>query len=492
MQSTSTTSRPRSRDLLEAVVVAGLAVLLFAVVFQERLFGDGPLQLLSYRRGEATGHALHFQLVQVLGALGLGVTTAARAASYLPAGLALGLFHLALTSLGYARTSARVGVLALALTPSAFFFATSIEVHGLQLFGACLGFLLAAIVVRTETSLAGRVLAFIGAALALALTHPMNAPAGAGLLALAFVGLRSAGVAWRRILLGGTALALVALTAGAWMTYHYIQRHNFEDGTLLATFRWHPSITSDQSGLPMPLHNLVEAVLRPVAWLWLPGLLGLAALWRCPQRRGLALGLTLWFVPLVVLLAGPEFHERGAYFLVALPALALGAAELHRLGLQAASQRLGIGLLALVALSLSFQLGTTVLSIRDWDRPPPPEAAEWVAGLREVSAGRGIFLAADIHQQDWSRSWAGLQADNMRLFLALPLPELEAQAHQYALWAVAAAEDGEPLWLDSAIIDLAPGLPPLARAVEVLGEHFDFTPVTARGFQGYLGERREP
>ncbi|MDF1800772.1 MAG: hypothetical protein P1V81_16475 [Planctomycetota bacterium] len=492
MQSTSSPSRPRSRDLLEAVVVAGLATLLFAVAFQDRLFGDGPLQLLSYRRGEATGHALHFQLVAALGAFGLDVASAARAASFLPAGLALGLFHLALTTLGYARSSARVGVLALALTPSAFFFATTIEVHGLQLFGACVGFLLAALVVRPASSLPVRVSAFITAALALALTHPMNAPAGAGLLALAVVGLRSAGVATRRILLAGAALALLALAAGAWMTHHYTQRHNFEDGALLATFTWHPSLTSDQSGLPLPLHNLIEAVVRPVAWLWLPGLLGLAALWRSPARRGLALGLTLWCLPLAVLLAGPEFHERGAYFLAAVPALALGAAELHRVGLAAASSRLGLGLLALVGVSLSFQLAATFLRVRAWDHAPPPEAAEWVAGLREVSQGRGVFLAADIYQQDWSRSWAGLQADNMRLFLALPMPDLEAQARNYALWAEAAAADGEPLWLDSAIIDLAPDLPPLARAVEVLREHFDFTPVTARGFRGYQGLRREP
>ncbi len=464
-----------------ALALAALFTVVFAFGFQAAFYGDAPLQLLSYRRGLPTGHRLHFYLTEGFAGLGLSPLGAIRAASFVPAGLAIGCLFAALIRAGLAWFPALLGTLLFAATPSVLFFSTSVEVHGLQLLGVSLAFF-AALQIGHPSATSG-MLGLLGwsalAAVALATTHPMNLAAGLGLGALFLVGLRARGASRTKTLAVGAAAGALLLFAALLASYGYLDRQGWSLAVLLESFRWRFETTLPGSDRPVLLHNFLEAVALPAALLLALGLLGLVLEALRPSvSRGLPLALLLWVLGPVLLLLGPDFHERGAYFLVALPPLALGVACL-------AARGRGLALLA--ALAILAQGGLAVSEVRAWDRPPPPEAEEWLAGLKLLSGGRGVLLAEDAQQQDWARRYLGMPTDNLRLFLVLPEAELLAFAHTFTDWARAMANDGEPLWLPSRVLDLAPEIPPLQRATEVLEESFRFQAVTARGFQGYKG-----
>jgi hypothetical protein len=476
-------AKPSTWPLALALAAAG--VVLFGLFFQAAFYGDAPLQLLAYRAGEPTGHRLHFLLTELLGSAGLSPLTAIRAATFIPAGLSLGVLFAALVRGGASRPGALVGTLFFALTPSALFFATTIEVHGLQLFGVALASF-AAVAIALPTPRSG-LLGLFGwsllAIVALGATHPMNLQAGPGLAVLFWVGLRSRGANARITWAVAGAAGLAVVGVAAIVSYGYLDRQGWSVGVLLDAFKWRFDLTAPNSDLPAPLANGLNTVVKPAAYLLATGALGLLAMTLCPRaarhERGLGAGLWVWAVVPALILMGPDFTEHGAYFLVALPALAMGTAHL------ATRSRVLAGLLA-VALLAQAQLA--VRAIRAWDKPAPAEAEAWLEGLAAVSRGRGILLAEDAQQQDWARRYLGMTTDNLRLFLPLPQPELEAFARQYAAFAERNAERGEPLFVPARVVDLAPEIPPLGLAVQILREKLEFSPVAASGFRGYRGQ----
>lgn len=460
-----------------ALALCAGGVVLFGLFFQHVFYGDAPLQLVSYRAHQPTGHRLHYWLTTGLGALGLSPLTAIQAASFVPAGLALGVLYTALVRAGARRSGALVGTLLLAMTPSALFFATTVEVHGLQLLGASVGLLCAVHMARPSSpSLAALWAWSLLAIVALGATHPMNLQAGGGLAVLFLVGLRARGASTRAMLLVAALAALGVAAVAVLVSYGYLDRQGWSVGVLLDSFKWRWSAPAPGSELPAPLANGLHAVIEPAAWLLLVGALGLLSLGR--KKRGLGLGLLAWVLVPALVLMGPDFTERGAYFIVALPALALGAGHL-------ASQSRVLGAICLVALLGQAQLA--IQGIRAWDQPAPEEAQAWLDGLSRVSAGRGILLSEDAQQQDWARRYLGMPTDNLRLFLALPEPELVAFAETFTAYAKKRASEGEPLFLPAAIIELAPEIPPLATAVDILRREIEFQPVEAPGFRGYKG-----
>jgi len=485
MQSSSTTAPEETPKPVWPIALAlgAAGVVLFGLFFQQVFYGDAPLQLVAYRAHEATGHRLHFWLTEVLGKLGLSPLMAIRAASFIPAGVALGVLFLALVRAGCGRGSAVLATLLFAFTPSALFFATTVEVHGLQMFGASLALFSAVHIARPKSGgIAGLLGWSLLAIVALGATHPMNLQAGLGLGVLFLVGLRARGASPRVMGLVALGTCLLVVGVAAIVSYGYLDRQGWSVGVLLDAFKWRWDQTVPGSDLPAPLANGLNTVVRPAAYLLAAGLVGLVTLAVHPRagsdERGLGAGLLIWVLAPALILMGPDFTERGAYFIVALPALALGTAAL------ATRSR---ALAALIVVGIFAQARLAIHEIRAWDEPAPEEARAWLDGLAAVSGGRGILLAEDAQQQDWARRYLGMPTDNLRLFLPLPESELRAFAQNFATYSKRRASLGEPLFLPARVLELAPEIPPLGIAVDILSQEIEFSPVEAPGFRGYKG-----
>lgn len=471
------------------LLVTGLALLVFGLGFQRTFYGDAPLQLQSYRLGLPTGHRLHYFVTEGLAALGLGPLAAIRAASYVPAALALGLFAALLRGIQGSAAAAVVGALVLGLTPSAYFFATTIEVHGLQLLGVVVGFGAAWRVAHPRPG-AG-VTSFVGlgalAVLALGSTHPTNLAAGFGLLAFLWQGLRARGFSRRASAGAFGAFALVCAGLASWIIPRYLSAEaGRTPGVLFGTFAWHFDRTAPGSEVPLLLHNFKEAVLVPTGVLLVMGWVGLGVARRRakaavppPAVLGAAdhLALWLWTLGPAVVLIGPDFYEHGAYFLVALPALVTGAV----FGARTLAPPLPVPTLVAVAVANGALAAGLVAS----EAPPVPAAyAPLLEGLDAVSERRGLYLARSKPEADVVERELGIPTENLRYFLMMPEEQRALFAERIAAWGAALTARGEPLYLHAEVLELAQSMPRLAAALETILAGQVQVPVAAPGFVG--------
>jgi len=472
------------KAFLVGVLVAVVSVLLFAFGFQETFYGDGPLQLQAYRTGRPTAHRLHFLLTELMAGLGLEPLQAARAASCLPAALALGAMAGMLQATHKQIGLTLAGVVVLAATPSVYFFATTIEVHGLQLLGSVVGFAAAwrAAHPRPGAGLASLAWGSVISIAALITTHPTNVLAGLGLVVLVWRGLRARGIsrqAAQRIFLGiGMAAVLVALVVSK--TYLDPQSARTPMNVVLPLL-WEPSRTA-ASGLPQPLHNVLEAVIKPSGVLLILGCAGFAvARARASAPGAYALStsshwaLWLWTLGPAVALAGPDFHENGAYFMVALPALAFGLA----LGARA----LGPSVPALLLVAVA-NASLTAGRMAEAKAPAPQDQQAFLAGLAEVTAGRGLYLARTQAEADLVERHLGIPTENLRYFVVLPPEERAFFLAKIGAWGRALVERGEPVFLHEDALIEAERRPALAEALSELSRDAEQVPVAATGFRG--------
>lgn len=464
--------------------MALVGALVFGLGFQASYYGDGPLQLQSYRLGRPTSHRLHFVLVELMTGIGLGPLAAARAASVLPAALALGVLTALLQTVHRRIGLALAGALVLAATPSAFFFGTTIEVHGLQLMGATVGFAAAwcAAHPRPGAGLGSLVGWVLLAAAALITTHPTNLAAGLGLTVFLWRGLRARGVsrsAARRVFvaLGLAAVGLAGLAA--WL--YFDAQAGRTPANAMVPLLWEPSRTAT-SGLPQPLHNVLEAVVKPAGVLLVLGWAGLGvararanAPGAFPLSASAHGALWLWTLGPAVALAGPDFHEGGAYFLVALPALTFG--------LVLGARALGPSVPALLLVAAA-NASLTAGRIADANAPAPLDQQKFLAGLAAVTDGRGLYLARTQAEADLVERHLGIPTENLRYFVVLPPAERAFFVAKIGAWGRALVERGEPLFLHADALAEAARRPSLAEALTELSRGATEVPVEAPGFRG--------
>lgn len=476
-------------------MIALAASLAYALTFQATYYGDASLLLKTYRQGALTGHAGHGIATRLFTAVGFELETAMQIVSALPAGLSVGIMAMTLLRLGAGRGAALLATLFFALTPSVLFFGTTIEVHGLQLLGVSLA-MYAGIRAFGECS-ALRMVArepqqslpeadhrsalpwFALAVIALAATHPMNLPALAGLSLLALMGLSRRGVTSEQLAAFVAILAVLGIGLALAASAVYKSRQGLSMGGLLQTFAWPlGEHAPDGSGAPALFYNFRAALLLPAAGLLGIGSLGLLFL------RSLMLGmaLALWVLFPFLLVLGIDAHEHGAYFLVALPALTIGAtAILEQLAVWAERS---FGKRGPLVTSLLVAYAFASMGHDNYRNQPKLESFEdrsWLEAFGSFADGRGVFLAQDIQHQLAVRSHLGLQSENLRFYIALPEAELMEYMRVYRTWAREAADHGDPLYISEAVFDLAPSLPVLQLALDYLAKEFDFEHI-------YLGE----
>jgi hypothetical protein len=130
--------RPSARELWLAAALAVLVGLVYALTFQTRFYNDGPplteMHVLHTR--ELHTHVLYLPVCDLVASV-VGTKDpllALRLVSVVPAALGCGFTFLLMRACGAPVFGALVAALLLALSPSVWFFGTTIEVHAL-LFG---------------------------------------------------------------------------------------------------------------------------------------------------------------------------------------------------------------------------------------------------------------------------------------------------------------------------------------------------------------------
>ena len=478
--------------------VALVATLGFALTFQTTYYGDAALLLKTYRQGNSTGHAAHAVVTRLLSGSGFALEASARIASLLPAGIGVGLLVMALLRVGVRTGFAVVVALLFALTPSVAFFATTIEVHGLQLLGVCAAMYCGIrafgdcpalrirpqppLITLPQSSPRSAFLWFLLAALCLALTHPLNMPALVGLAGLTLFGLLRRGMTKKRVAIVTLLLGGLGVLLGLTVASIYKARQGLDLAGILATFAWPlGELAADGSGAPALFFNFRAALLLPAAGLL--GIGGFGLLFLRPRR--LAFALSLWVLFPLLFVLGIDAHEHGAYFLVALPALSIGvAAILEQLAVWSTPTFGKRGPLVTTLLigyafaSMHHNNYREELALDDFAE------REWLDALGAFTNGRGIFLAQDLEHQTAVTNHLGLQSDNLRYFILLPEEEQMELMKVYRAWARLAADHGEPLYIPEAVFALAPSQPTLQATLDYLSEEFHFEHVALGGGYG--------
>lgn len=444
-------------SLALGLLCAGAALAVLALARQPRAFGDGPLLVFSYGLGNRTHHLLYGPWLELLSGWAGDVREAAYWASALPVAAATGLLAGVLRARGAGIPGALWAAAAMLVSPAVLFFGTTIEVHGLQLLGGTLGWLL---LTASSSTSAPRALT-IGALglLALGSTHPAHLPAlvlfGAG---RAWIERRGNGrpfVPW--------ALLSLGLLAFAGLLWSYLNHNRLE--------------AEDTSSLAFGAHSFAAAwnwglvdwgVLGALGWL---STLVLAR--RGGPDRERALLALAWFGAMLSLPLAIDLDERGGYLVSMAPALAalsVRAAE----GFPAARRRL-LGVAGAVLLATQ-----GLRSAEDWrsfNAPPSPATLEILRELESHTGGEGVFLSASPGFEKLVAEWSTVFAPGYLYRAAGAPPEVTAQLLPHALdWLTACTRRGQRVYLvNEGSLDpeaYRATRPGLAEALERLDERF--------------------
>lgn len=317
-----------------------------------------------------------------------------------------------------------------ALTPGVWFFAQTVEVHGLQILGAALATELALVARGRERRIAIALVA--AAALLVVLTHATAVLFVPALLALAQGADASRGVPVERLLrgkgllwtLGSTALA----AAVVWFLAFRVERSPWLRPVqapvgfgvaYLERLRDDPLFGPGEM-----LSYVVDELVRPSGLLLPAALLGLFVAGR---RRG-AFGFLALLVPYFVLFLQSGVREGGGYFTTLYPLMLwLGAATCARLRLPR-----GAPFAAAVAAMLLLAQGLLAWRHRaQLDRGR--DARAWIAEVEEVCPPGSVLVTVSLprwHALSYSPArYAG--TDLLRQFQLAPFSEVEAVAREW-------------------------------------------------------------
>lgn len=454
-------SKPRA-GLALGLLCAGAALAVLVLARQPRAFGDGPLLVFSYGLGNRTHHLLYGPWLEFLdGCLG-DVREAAYWASALPVAAAVGLLSGVLRARG-ARLLAALWAAGIALaSPAVLFFGSTVEVHGLQLLGGTVGWLL--LTARpSEGTLRALGIGALGL-LALGGTHPAHLPA---------LTLFGAGRAWierrgsARSSTPGVLLSL-GLLASAGLLWSYLNHNRLEaEDTRSLAFGAHSFAAAWRWGL------VDWGVLGALGWLG-----ALVLLRRGGEGREQALFAIAWFAAMLSLPLAIDLDERGGYLISMAPALAASSVR--------AIDGFGAGRRRLLACAGFALLATQAWrSAEDWrafNAPPPEATLEVLRELEAHTAGGGVFLSASPGFERLVTEWTSVFAPGYLHRAAGAPPEVTAQLLPHALdWLAACTRRGQRVYLvnegplvPDAVRATRPGL---AEALLRLDERFEIRAV---------------
>jgi len=373
---------PRA-DRLLVPALAAAAFALYRLTAQEHLFGDGALLVKMATRGEWNLNKPLYPpvarlLARLVGPLGLRDPRAVlELLSQASSAGAVAATYLAARWARLGRLAGLGGALLLALAPTVWFFATTVEVHALQLLVAALGLAWLARAWRADALGEG----VLGAAVFLVLltaAHPTGAFFAPCLLLLV-------AQAWRR---GrrprGVALGLVVLAAFGLYVALGMSRHD--------VFVMYQANLDDLAADPVRFQPRIAKDFARGAWALLPcAALGLV---RRPPREGDRPSLVLpslvliasYLVALGVFGAG----QRGAYCLSVFPALALGSAA----ALAHLPRAVAVPLFLAAAAAQGLYAHARIVAYDD------RYAAEaWIADLEEEAGPYAVVLVLDPHEE---------------------------------------------------------------------------------------------
>jgi hypothetical protein len=372
--------RTRALDLGLAAGVAALFSILFTLLLQTRLYGDGP-GLVGAAAGGEFGARIHFGyhagLTRFVQATPWWSTLeAARMLSSLCGGLGLGGVVLLARALGLTRREALLAALLCASAPVLLFYSTTVEIHAMQ-FLTVVGGALFCVRAPWHRPILATVLAGLGLAVAYQV-HEISLLLGPGWLVLATWSARRAGVEIslrRALFLHGPLMFGVVIACAA----------------AIQVARGRPLGETADSGVDVMLAFQGATTLPGFVWrgyvaplvLLVP--LSLIALRPRLFDRELYLALVLLaFLPLAFLLWW-RVHERGAFMLTSLPFIAiLGARALG----QSATSRPALRFV--LPLFVAVQFGIALAQRAAYDRGfDPMQRLELV---RDATHGRGVLL----------------------------------------------------------------------------------------------------
>ncbi|MHC4375781.1 MAG: hypothetical protein ACYS26_04185 [Planctomycetota bacterium] len=444
-------------SLALGLLCAGVALAVLVLARQPRAFGDGPLLVFSYGLGNRTHHLLYGPWLELLSGWVGDVREAAHWASALPVAAAVGLLAGVLRARGSAVPAALWAAAAVLLSPAVLFFGTTIEVHGLQLLGGTLGWLM---LTASSSKSAPRALGIgVLGLLALGGTHPAHLPAlvlfGAGRAWIERRGSCRPFVPW--------ALSLLGLLAFAGLLWSYLDHNRLEaEDTRSLAFGAHSFAAAWNWGL------VDWGVLGTLGWL---GALVLARRGGADRER--ALLALAWFGAMLSLPLAIHLDERGGYLISMAPALAaltVRAAE----GFRAGRRRL------LAAAGVVLLLTQGLRTAEDWrgfNAPPAPATLEILRELESHTGGEGVFLSASPGFEKLVAEWSTVFAPGYLYRAAGAPPEGTAQLLPHALdWLTACTRRGQRVYLVNEG-PLDPEVhratrPGLAEALERLDERF--------------------
>lgn len=351
-------------------------------------------------------------------------------------------------SAGLGTRSALGAALFLATTPSVIFYATTIEVHPLQLLVSALGLNAA---VREWRSERERPDALLPAVLAVALvaTHTVGVLA---LPCLALFALRRGG-RWQRPRRLAPALILLLLAGlGWWLSLGESEAVSGRaHAALLGTLaKWSPSFLLSEWAKWCSVVSVLAAVAG-------------VKLWRSrAQSRDLLLYTSAIVLPFLIVLPGWQVAERGGYLTPLLPLLALGAA----FGLRAVGTKQHLLALCLCA----FQAVMGVREIRAWTAHY--RGAEWIEAFKQQAGGKGLLLALDNWEMQSLRLHSRLEASSLRVMRKKREIELDIQlpgVFEGIAFAVASTRaQGGLVAMTSSLYDLARERPDIRAFIEKL------------------------
>lgn len=374
-------ARPSARELWIAAALAVLVGLVYALTFQTRFYNDGPplteMHVLHTR--ELHTHVLYLPVCDLVTSV-VGKEDpllALRCLSIVPAALACGFTFLLMRAFGAPLFGALVAALLLALSPSVWFFATTIEVHALLFGVVTFAGLVTLLAPWHRPALA---LALVAAVFPLLyLAHESTFVLGPGwVLLVQYARSRHGGrYSWRALLLGVGPVLLVALlvsVAGASVARF---------GSVLGILR-DVDTQLDVPGYQPAMHDrsvLWNEWLLPLGVLVPLALLGARRLrseaWRAPAIGALVLLPLAFFTWWSVIERGGYFMGSDAFLLVP-AALFLGNWSRRR------------GLLALAL--LAGQVAWARHRIDEFDQGWVP--AERVAQVRSALGDQGLLLSS--------------------------------------------------------------------------------------------------
>lgn len=299
------------RDTRIAVLLAVAAAAVFAATLQARLMSDG-IWIVDFlhapHHDRIPTHPLFWFVQWALAAVlpEVSVETLARATSVASGGLATGLVYLACRGLGATRAGAVGAALLLVASPAAWFFATTIEYHALQMAAAAVALCVAVFAPweRRGLALSLSTLAFAPAFL----SHQVFALLGPGwVLLVAWLAARAGRpFGWRALVFGVGPLLL----AGLLLPQYAVELWNGGGGL---EFDRETAILSAYTGKFAPGAMIWSGWLMRLALLVPVALLGWLGL-RRERRLRTALLVGVGFPWLVFITVYP-LPERGGFFL---------------------------------------------------------------------------------------------------------------------------------------------------------------------------------